>query len=246
MTVSKPIDLDSEREFHNKRFEDGDSRQAQLKYYWSIQKGAEKYWDYVKSYSKDAAVLSYGCGLGEGLSNIVQQVKSLDGIDISDVAIGHAQSQYGSPSSRFQVMDAMNLTFPDQSFDLVFGSGIIHHLDLERCTSEICRVLKPGGKAIFWEPMGTNPIINAYRYLTPSARTPDEHPLLPRDFAKMRAIASKVDVEYFGFATLFAMPFHHKPLGEKILSGLENLDKLLLRVKGLRSMAWYSLITLTK
>jgi hypothetical protein len=35
--------LGTEKAFHNKRFEGGDSRKAQLKYYWAIRSGSEKY-----------------------------------------------------------------------------------------------------------------------------------------------------------------------------------------------------------
>ena len=35
---------------------------------------------------------------------------------------------------------------------------------------------------LFFEPLGTNPFINFYRYLTPSSRSKDEHPLLKEDF----------------------------------------------------------------
>src|SRR3546814_1101008 len=79
-------------------------------------------------------------------------------------------------------MNAEAMTFPDDSFDLVFGSGIIHHLDIDRAFGEIARVLRPGGRAVFIEPLGLNPAIELYRRFTPSARTPDEHPLLRRDF----------------------------------------------------------------
>ncbi|WP_428491963.1 hypothetical protein [Rhodopila sp.] len=59
----------------------------------------------------------------------------------------------------------------------MFGIGIIHHLDTRQASREVARVLRPDGNAVFWEPMGTNPIIGLYRMLTPNARTVDEHPL---------------------------------------------------------------------
>jgi hypothetical protein len=48
--------------------------------------------------------------------------------------------------------------------------------DLSLACSEIARVLRPGGPAIFVEPLGHNPLINAYRKRTPALRTVDEHP----------------------------------------------------------------------
>ena len=246
MILNNTIDLEGEREFHNRRFEEGDSRQAQQKYYWTIQRGAEKYWDAVQLHSMRADVLSYGCGLGEGLSSLLPIAKSLDGIDISDAAIEQVRQKLGGPSAAFHVMDAMNLDFPDRRFDLVFGSGIIHHLDVELACKEIHRVLKPGGRAIFWEPLGVNPIINAYRHVTPNARTPDEHPLLPKDFRTMRKLAFKVKTEYFGLFTLGSVPLRNLKGSEKILSVLEKIDNVALKIPGFRFAAWYSIITLVK
>src|SRR5439155_23886695 len=46
--------------------------------------------------------------------------------------------------------DAEGLTLPDESFDLVFGHAVLHHLpDLERAFAEFHRVLRPGGTLVF-------------------------------------------------------------------------------------------------
>jgi len=46
--------------------------------------------------------------------------------------------------------DASDLPFPDESFDLVFGHAVLHHLpDLERSFAELARVLRPGGTLAF-------------------------------------------------------------------------------------------------
>jgi len=48
------------------------------------------------------------------------------------------------------VADAEALPFDDQSFDLVFGHAVLHHLPhLKRAFSEIHRVLRPGGRIVF-------------------------------------------------------------------------------------------------
>jgi SAM-dependent methyltransferase len=43
--------------------------------------------------------------------------------------------------------------FADNSFDYVIGVGALHHLNLELAGHEISRVLKPGGTAVFIEPV---------------------------------------------------------------------------------------------
>jgi ubiquinone/menaquinone biosynthesis C-methylase UbiE len=46
--------------------------------------------------------------------------------------------------------EAERLPFPDESFDLVFGHAVLHHIpDLERAFSEFRRVLRPGGVIVF-------------------------------------------------------------------------------------------------
>ena len=42
-------------------------------------------------------------------------------------------------------MDAHNLSFPDDHFDLIFGFGMLHHLDMPVLFNSLDRVLKPGG-----------------------------------------------------------------------------------------------------
>ena len=234
--------LKSEREFHNKRFKDGDSRHAQLKYYWAIAHGAESYAAKVKELAKGANVLEYGCGAEPRSVELLDVAKSVHAIDISDEGIKTASRTYSAPNLKFSVMDAMNMGFPDASFDLVFGSGIIHHLDTDASTREISRVLRKGGTAVFWEPLGLNPIINGYRFLTPSARTPDEHPLLPRDIHIFRRNFETVELKYFGLSTLAAVPFRNTSAGTLMRNVLEYIDDAVLCVPGIRYLAWYCTI----
>lgn len=85
-------------------------------------------------------------------------------------------------SHTFQIMDAHHLEFSDDTFDIIFGTGILHHLDLETAVKEIFRVLKKDGEIVFLEPLGRNPVGRLIRRLTPEARTPDETPLDKQHF----------------------------------------------------------------
>lgn len=52
----------------------------------------------------------------------------------------------------FAALDALNLPFPDESLDVVYGNAIVHHLpDRERFLAEVVRVLRPGGRAVFMD-----------------------------------------------------------------------------------------------
>lgn len=63
-----------------------------------------------------------------------------------------------------KVVDAETLPFPDNSFDLVLGHAILHHIpDLDQAFREFNRVLKPGGKIFFaGEPSRTGDQIAQY------------------------------------------------------------------------------------
>jgi SAM-dependent methyltransferase len=143
-------------------------------------------------------------------------------------------------------MNAEALAFPDASFDLVFGYGVIHHLDIARSFCEIARVLRPGGHAVFWEPLGHNGLINWYRRRTPGARTVDEHPLKRRDLAVAHALFSGVDVRFHGLSSLALIPFRGRSWAPSALPLLERLDRVALALPGIRWLAWFSTLVLSR
>ena len=53
--------------------------------------------------------------------------------------------------------NAEHLPYADASFDAVYGSSVLHHLDLDRALAEVLRVLRPGGRCVFTEPNILNP-----------------------------------------------------------------------------------------
>jgi SAM-dependent methyltransferase len=238
--------LANERDFHNARFAGGDNRSAQEKYYWAINRGAEAYDSAVRRFAAGNNVLEYGCANGEVSLQIAPLAKHVEAIDISDVAIETAKVLRAASNVRYHVMDAMNLSFADASGNLVFGSGIIHHLDIRQASREIARVLRPGGRAVFWEPMGTNPAIGLYRKLTPTVRTIDEHPLVGAHIKIMEESFSSVALEHFGLTTLLALPFRTLRVGQSVRAVFEAIDSVLLAVPGPRSLAWYALIVCAK
>lgn len=113
--------------------------------------------------------------------------RELDCINISESEMALGRQRLGETAlrPRFRLMDAHALDYPDRHFDLVFGTGILHHLDLERALAEIARVLKPDGIVLFGEPLDTNPVGRVVRALTPRARTADERALRKPELARI-------------------------------------------------------------
>lgn len=173
--------------------------------------------------------LEYGCGPGSAAFLLAARGSSVTGIDLSETAIRTAcgRARRRAATTRFCVMDAERLGFAPKTFHLVCGRAILHHLDLRRGLAEISRTLTDDGMAIFAEPLGHNPFINLYRRLTPTRRTPDEHPLRMPDLAAVANCFRQASFRYFHFLSLAAIPFQRLPGGGALLRWLDRADQRL-------------------
>jgi glycosyltransferase involved in cell wall biosynthesis/ubiquinone/menaquinone biosynthesis C-methylase UbiE len=97
------------------------------------------------------AVLEIGGGLGTDLAQFARHGALVTDIDLSSGHLALAQENFRlrGLEGRFIHQDAETLPFPDNSFDLVYSNGVLHHTPhTEQVVAEIYRVLKPGGKVI--------------------------------------------------------------------------------------------------
>lgn len=241
--------LRREKQFHDQRFGGDDSeRGAAKKYYTANQAAEKKYEDLVVSLCENKRLLEYGCGAGSESVRWLQNGAVLSGVDISEEGILKARqlAQDSGYEASYYVMNAENMTFEDECFDVVVGTGILHHLELKDCYRELSRVLDENGHAIFIEPLGHNPLINLYRALTPAMRTDDEHPLLVKDLDQMREYFSNVDIHYFSLFSLCAVPFRRFPFHTSLLKILEKVDSVLFKIPGIGRFAWIVVIDARK
>jgi SAM-dependent methyltransferase len=240
------IDSDEARKereqlYHDHAFEEN-VRAPLDKFYESAKKSRQDYSRQISLAGRGKTVLEYGCGTGSSTFDLVEQGARVTGIDISPVAIRKAQEaaeQLGlSERAEFITMDAEKLTFADESFDLICGTGVLHHLQLKDAYAQLARVLKPGGKAIFAEPLGHNVLVNLYRQMTPQYRTVDEHPMLRSDFDLARQYFGDVQLRFYHLTSLAAVPFSRLPVFQPLLATLDAVDAVLLKLPGLRYQAW--------
>jgi SAM-dependent methyltransferase len=234
--------LERERAYHDRRYAD-DPRVRVARFYDAANAGERAYGSHIGGAGPGTRVLEYGCGTGSAAFELAERGAEVTGIDISPVAVERAATAAAERGLdiRFEVMDAEALDLPDGTFDLVCGSGILHHLDLARCFPEIRRVMAPGATAVFLEPMGHNPLLNLYRRLTPSLRTPDEHPLVMADLDVARRSFSAVEAEYFQLFSVAALALR----SSRLVRWAEALDAWLFRrIPYLRRHAWITVITL--
>src|SRR3989338_6715534 len=159
--------------------------------------------DWLRKHCRPGAkVLEYGCGTGSFSFFLASLGAQVVGIDISEVGISQARKEAEKRGlknkTKFYVMDAEATTFPDNTFDVICVSGVLHHLDRAKAFKEMARILKPTGAAIAAEPLAHNPFIQLYRKMTPHLRTEFEAKNIlhaKKDLNLARRYFSNVDIE---------------------------------------------------
>jgi ubiquinone/menaquinone biosynthesis C-methylase UbiE len=96
-------------------------------------------------------VLEIGCGMGTDALQFARGGATVTVVDLTQSAIDITRKRfevYGFPLNA-QVADAESLPFRDNTFDVVYSFGVLHHTpDTEKALHEAVRVLKPGGRLI--------------------------------------------------------------------------------------------------
>ena len=236
-----------EKEFHNKLQSKSKGRFENI-FYKAIVNAWEDFYNFLNLNAKNSEILDYGCGVGPAIEKVMEfNPKKITGIDISEVSILKAKERFPGSKSKVELLvdNCESTTFSNNKFDIVYGLGILHHLQFSKCINEISRILKPDGTLLFIEPLGTNPLINFYRLLTPKSRSKDEHPLVFKDFKIIKSSFKNVNIKYYGFLTLVFFPFYSSS-NSKIFKLLVKLDQLLFKIQIFKYFAWSVLITAKK
>ena len=114
--------------------------------------GYDIWGDLEKNANFESKILDFGCGKGFFVKHLLKKgYRNTFGIDPSkkllDGVIQH--------NSNFKLMNSSSIPFPDNDFDIVFCSGVLHHIawvNLINVMNEVNRVLKSGGIFIYAEP----------------------------------------------------------------------------------------------
>jgi 2-polyprenyl-3-methyl-5-hydroxy-6-metoxy-1,4-benzoquinol methylase len=200
------------------------------------------------------SICEIGCGDGEITKELASRGAFVSASDISSEAVKRARknnAEFIPTQVDVQEMDACNLLYGEESFDFVVGAGVLHHIDIDKASMEISRVLKSGGKAVFVEPLAHNPVSNMWRRLTPSARTSNEWPLTYSEISEMGKHFSSVKCQEFALLTLLSslvyLITHNHRAKKNSADILDKLDHVVLKVcKPLRRLSGAILIELSK
>ena len=192
--------------------------------------------DQARQALSDKAVLDYACGDGYFGVFLALLGAQVFGFDLSPRAVEVAnlkvESNLVNDRAHFAVLDASALALPSNRFDLALGIEALHHVVFySSVSSELYRVMKPGGRVVFAENLGHNPLLELLRsrFSLKAVETTLKYP----------------DVEFFGkpfsqlklyeLSLLFMTKrlFRRKlelPLVRTFLNGLWHVDKCLLHL----------------
>jgi SAM-dependent methyltransferase len=158
------------------------------------------------------------------------------GIDISAKSVNNARERAVrfrvDDITSFLVMDCETLGFKDNTFDLIFSSGMLGLLDIPTTLAEWVRVLKPDGCVIGVDALGHNPFLNFNRKRKAILGSRSEwttHMIHMKDLEIVKEHFYQVDLEFFHLATLFATPFRQLPCFLTLLEWLNWVDTRLLQ-----------------
>jgi ubiquinone/menaquinone biosynthesis C-methylase UbiE len=108
---------------------------------------------------KDITVLDVGCGIGNYHPQLVSEVGSVIGIDVSQACIERARTR--NPSVTYDTYEGEQLPYADNSFSLAYCVCVVHHVppaSWQRFVNELARVVKPGGMVVVYEHNPWHPL----------------------------------------------------------------------------------------
>ncbi|MEJ7787142.1 MAG: class I SAM-dependent methyltransferase [Solirubrobacteraceae bacterium] len=151
-------------------------------------------------------VLDLGCGQGDLTLALLARGAVVTALDLSpgmlDVARRRTDLYGDGGNADFVAAPVERTGLPSASFDAIVGRWILHHVDLQAAAGELGRLLAPGGRAVFLENSGANPILNfARNHITgrfgiPRLGTKDERPLIREDWVILERSFTSVRPEF--------------------------------------------------
>jgi SAM-dependent methyltransferase len=205
-------------------------------------------------------VLEIGCGQGRLAVHLAERGAQVTAVDVSPEAVQMAQrnAAHNGVDDRMTVrtMDALDLESLPQTYDLVVGRFILHHIEP---FSEFVEVLEsvttPSAQGLFLENSARNRLLMLFRnYLTgrfgiPKYGDDEEHPLTRREIDALR---TAFDVQVHRPELVFFKKMNTYLIGydngwEGLVEFIESLDDILYRVlPALRKYSYLQVVELRK
>ena len=202
-------------------------------------------------------VLELGCGHGDLTLELLDRGAQVQAIDISSgmVEVARKRAELFRAGGRLEARaaPAESTGVGDGSVDLVTGKWILHHVDLAAAADEVHRVLRPGGRGVFFENHALNPLLAlgrrhvVGRFGVRRFGTVDEHPITRHDYAIWRARFPTLELEYPDFHLLGLLSRQLFTENRRVREGAQRLDDLVWRrLPALRPYGYHVVVKVTR
>lgn len=189
-------------------------------------------------------LLEVGCGIGVDSMQLAKCGFDVTAVDLTENALTIAKefASHRDVTVNFQLGNAEGLQFPDNSFDVVYSFGVLHHTpDIEHAVSEVHRVLKPGGSALVmlyakWSLV--NLVHRVFRLPYESPRDRKDHCPVVYTFSKREVRKLFRQFKSVSVQADYPFTFGFGPLGTRTPLALRRLLG--------RLFGWHLMITATK
>lgn len=188
--------------------------------------------DRIASEFPGGKLLEVGCSMGNDTIQFARRGMRVTGVDITDAAIAIIKERFAlfDMSGDFRVADAELLPFPDNTFDVGYSFGVLHHTpDTAGAIEELRRVLRPGGKAfvMLYNTLSLNWLAHRLTGVPYDGSRTDPCPV-EKSYFPLTAKAffskyseSRLTIDYlygtgWGFANRLVPSFIHRGLGKAI------------------------------
>jgi len=257
--------IERERDFFNRSVAVTTVQDASLRVPQDLEEGLEREVKGLARSLEGKTVCDYGCGQGVFSCFLAQRGACVHSFDVSEaqVALARRAAQANRVAGRVfpEVMAGEYLAYPSNYFDLVFGNAVLHHVDIPQAAREIYRVLKPGGQAVFGEPLGENRLLEwARRSALRTAKhrhSLDEHSLRYSEIQQFGSLFDRMSVRETRLLRMGIRLLEEFSIGKadgrarpwlgRWSARLERADDWLLgRYAGLRHLCQYVVLTVFK
>lgn len=157
-------------------------------------------------------LLDYGAGDGWNAICFAKAKANVWAIDISEKGVELIRKKANANGVGEYILSELrncyDTRFPADMFDIVYGGGILHHLDEYKAAQEISRVLRSDGVAVFYEPIRDTKIMDFVKFLIlrilrkkASEETDNEFPMTRERINSLKSCFKIVNFRYFNVLT---------------------------------------------
>jgi SAM-dependent methyltransferase len=187
-------------------------------------------------------ICDFGCGSGEMACRLGRLGYRVTGLDVSpdliEVARERARLEGVEDRVQFIVADGASAPLTEGAFDAVLAMSVVHHMPIDEALNALERLLRPGGRIAFLEPVAYSRTLQWLRNRTPVEKdvSPDERQLSLEEVAHIGERFEIEAIRHFHMLTRLRRLISGEGFGllEPLMSGL---DQALLKLPGVERFA---------